>query len=148
MGFIVDYKNSSGKKYRIDDLLHLRSLQPALYCAALENMDEGENLNQIFAGFLPLKLGSQEYMGEYDDKAKEYLSGVISHVFKLFELGWFPINTDAIAGGDPCAYCDYTAICGQHKNLIAKRLWEKAPLAHPELGAITERLAKFKMEDA
>jgi GDP-L-fucose synthase len=81
------------------------------------------------------------------NEAKEYLSEVISHIFELFSSGWFPINTEPIAGDEPCRYCDFTAICGQHKNMIADKHWKKASSLNPALQPIVEAFEGFRKEN-
>jgi CRISPR/Cas system-associated exonuclease Cas4 (RecB family) len=146
-GYIIDYKTSSNKKYKIETLCSLSAMQPLLYSAALENMKEGTEVDKIKAGFIALKAGSKEYIAEYNEEAKEYLSEVISHIFELFSSGWFPINTEPIAGDEPCRYCDFTAICGQHKNMIADKHWKKASSLNPALQPIVEAFEGFRKEN-
>lgn len=144
--WIIDYKNSTNKKYKTKELTNLSALQPLLYCVALGNLAEGKGIKKFSAGFLPLKLGNEEYTAEYNDEAKEYLKEVISYIHSLFEVGWFPINT----GDDestPCRYCDYSNVCGGLKVFIAKRQWQKAPTKRPELKSVIASFEKLKEGD-
>jgi RecB family exonuclease len=137
---IIDYKTGNPAPY--ENLVHFgrgRTLQPALYAVALEQMLARES-----PGCAPRVAESGYFFtsrrGEGDeimvrDFDRNRLRALLGDLFALLEKGYF------IAGpAAKCEYCDYRAACfsGGPERAAAKRD------ANPEVFAAYDKLDEYK----
>lgn len=137
---IIDYKTGSPAPY--EDVVHFgrgRTLQPALYAVALEQILARERPGRaprvVESGYLfPSRRGEgHEIMVRNFDRARLRL--LLGDLLGLLEKGYF------IAGPEvKCAYCDFLPVCvsGGPSSSAAKRD------ADPEVFAAYDRLSEYK----
>jgi RecB family exonuclease len=137
---IIDYKTGSPSPY--ENLVHFgrgRTLQPALYAVALEQMlARGEPGGTPFvaeSGYLfPSRKGEgHEIMVRDFDRAR--LRRLLDDLLALLEKGYFIAGPEA-----SCGYCDYNAVCisGGPCGSAVKRE------ANPEIFAAYGKLDEYK----
>jgi RecB family exonuclease len=137
---IIDYKTGNPAPY--EDLVHFgrgRTLQPALYAVALEQMLARESPGRAprvaeSGYFFTSRRGEGDEIMVHDfDRGR--LRALLGDLFALLEKGYF------IAGpGAKCEYCDYRAAClsGGPDRASAKRD------ANPEVFAAYAKLDEYK----
>jgi len=137
---IIDYKTGSPTPY--EDVVHFgrgRTLQPALYAVALEQIlareRPGAKPRVVESGyFFPSRKGEgHEIMVR--DFDRDRLRHLLSDLLGLLEKGYFVAGPDA-----KCGYCDYKAACvsGGPASSCAKRD------ANPEVFAAYDKLNEYK----
>lgn len=137
---IIDYKTGSPKPY--EDVVHFgrgRTLQPALYAVALEQIlareRPGDRPCVVESGyFFPSRKGEgHEIMVRGFDRDR--LRHLLNDLLGLLEKGYFIAGPDA-----KCGYCDYRAACasGGPASSCAKRD------ANPEIFAAYAKLDEYK----
>lgn len=137
---IIDYKTGSIKPY--EDLVHFgrgRTLQPALYAVALEQMlareEPGSSPVVAESGYLfPSRRGEGDeiMVGNFD---RGRLRALLNDLLALLENGYFVAGPEA-----KCDYCDYRAACvsGGPASSEAKRE------ANPEVFGAYAKLDEYK----
>jgi ATP-dependent helicase/nuclease subunit B len=137
---IIDYKTGSPKPY--EDVVHFgrgRTLQPALYAVALEQILARERPGArpcvVESGYLfPSRKGEgHEIMVRGFDRDR--LRHLLNDLLDLLEKGYFIAGPDA-----KCGYCDYRAVCtsGGPASSCAKRD------ANPKVFAVYAKLDEYK----
>jgi RecB family exonuclease len=137
---IIDYKTGSPSPY--ENLVHFgrgRTLQPALYAVALEQMlardKPGAAPVVAESGYLfpSLKGEGHEIMVRDFDRAR--LRRLLDDLLALLEKGYFIAGPEA-----SCGYCDYKAVCisGGPRGSAVKRE------ANPEIFAAYDKLDEYK----
>lgn len=137
---IIDYKTGSPAPY--EDLVHFgrgRTLQPALYALALEQMEArarpGAKPLVAESGYLfPSRRGEgDEIMVRHFDRAR--LRALLADLLAILEKGFFIAGPEA-----KCDYCDYRSACvsGGPGSSMAKRA------ANPGIFEAYDKLGEYK----
>ena len=136
---IIDYKTGSPAPY--ENLVHFgrgRTLQPALYAVALEQIlareRPGERPRVAESGYLfPSRKGEgHEIMVRGFDRDK--LRRLLGDLLGLLGKGYFMAGPDA-----KCGFCDYRAACVSGGPAVSKRKRE----ANPEIFEAYDRLDEY-----
>jgi RecB family exonuclease len=137
---VIDYKTGSSKPY--EDLVHFgrgRTLQPALYAVALEQILSRERPGRaprvVESGYLfPSRRGEghEIMVGDFDRRRLRLL---LSDLLALIEKGYFFADSDA-----KCLYCDYRGVCVSGGPGPSGRKRD----ANPEAFAAYDKLDEYK----
>lgn len=137
---IIDYKTGSPAPY--EDIVHFgrgRTLQPALYAVALEQMlareRPGTGPQVAESGYLfPSRRGEgQEIMVRNFDRAR--LKLLLKDLLGILEKGRFIAGPEA-----KCGFCDYRTVCVSGGPEESKKKRE----ANPEVFAAYDKLDQYK----
>jgi len=118
--YIIDYKGSKPDNYRSRDFKGGRHLQQGLYAEALAKLPEGNGVEKISTGYLPLKKNSKDFLMMYDERRASELREFLDQAFDMMSVGWVPTTADE------CTYCQCHPVCGRLRGLIAEKKREGA----------------------
>ena len=77
------------------------------------------NIEDIYAGYLPLKDNAEEFVTLHDESRKEALQMIMDFIIAAMEAGFYFTTGN-------CDWCDYGPICGRGIKLVSQWKMEGA----------------------
>jgi len=112
----TDYKTGKARAEAGTVLGGGKTLQPALYALALEQLFDGSKIEGGRLYYCTQAGGFSEVVIPLDTTTRKAAKQAVEVVGKALEVGFLP----AAPARDECNYCDYRSLCGSHEEQRVK----------------------------